>query len=374
MLNCLGLPVEFSGEVRLRYKVLPKCSLVRLKVPESVFELFPDFRVFLESSLSQQYVTLTRGDTLMAGGGVPLIVDATEPESAVCIIDSEVRLDLILVEKEQTRWKLGEPAMIKSQKRLWLEGQVKPGQVVELRANCDVDIFVSFWPLVDANMFRFDLTGTEISLTFEDLKARGFPEYLTVGMHGELDEVEISTRIVAADTNSQIQDTSQCINCKRMMPSQSMAVHAVQCEAKYRFCVSCKKALKIRIFDSHTHCPLCNVAYQTGEDEKHSSLWHSPLICICGESVTRASLADHMGAECKKKPEVCRFCKCPFPRGDSKNIYARDRFMGFNEHEASCGNRTEACSLCHKRERLKDMDFHMQAFHSQNSPPTSLDH
>ena len=375
--HCLGLKVGFSGEVRVRYKMLPKCTLVSLKVPVSVFEVFPDFRVFLESSFRQSYATLTTGDELLAGGVVPIVVASTQPDSAVCIIDSDVNLDLMLFDDvAERKWKIGETIRIKkaSQRRLWIEGKMTSSdqQLLRLEASSNADIFISFWPLTHANMFCFDLmeTGRTISISNEEWKARGYLEYIIVGVNpiGQDEELELCalTEVIEKKLSSESAESSvACHNCRRLVPVISFPIHLLKCESDFRYCPGCEKSIRKAVFDSHTHCDQCMRPVQKGSEDAHLAEWHSPLKCVCSETVTRATLAAHLESDCYCKPVICRFCSCPFPRGNMKNLDARDRIMGFNEHEASCGNRTEPCHICHKRERLKDMQFHMQAFHPQ---------
>lgn len=375
--HCLGLKGGFSGEVRVRYKVLPKCTSVSLKVPVSAFEVFPDFRVFLESSFRQQYATLTTGDELLAGGVVPMVVASTQPDSAVCIVDSDVNLDLVLVDDDAERkWKIGETIRINkaSQRRLWIEGRMNsPEQeVIRLEASSTADIFVSFWPQTHANMFCFDLmeTGRSICIPREEWKDRGYPEYITVGVNpiGQDEELELLalTEVIEKKHSSEFPESSvACHNCRRLVPVQSFPLHLLKCESDFRYCPGCERGIRKVVFESHSHCDQCMRPVGKGSEDAHQAEWHSPLKCVCSVTVTRATLAALLESECNCKPVICRFCSCPFPRGNIKNLDARDRIMGFNEHEASCGNRTEPCDICHKRERLKDMQFHMQAFHPQ---------
>ena len=363
VLHCLGLPQGFSGEVRLRYKVLPKCTSVSLRVPTSVFELFPDFRAFLEGSLREQYATLSTEDQLIAGGGVPIIVEKTEPESAVCIVDADITLELNLVDDGGEKWKVGETALVKGQRRLWMAGKInRADQAVRLEASADS--FVSFWPLLDANMLSFDkMFGKSegaIDITFEELKNKG--EYVTVGVCGE---AEVKSYVVSIENSKSKEECMQCENCNKLIPPQSFAIHTLQCRSLFRFCPDCDKPLEKSVYESHRHCLSCGRAYHSNEEEKHLADWHSDTKCMCGAIVTRASMETHLQTTCYCKPEICRFCQCPFPRGNLSSLDARDRIMGFNQHEAACGNRTDLCRLCHKRERLKDMHFHMQAFHPQ---------
>ena len=372
-------------EVRLRYKVLPKCTHMSLKVPESVYGLFPDFRSFLESSIRTQYATMTVGDKLIVGGQVPIFADSLQPESAVCVIDADVNLDLIVVDDEgsDSKWSVGSSMRFTVlngktvQKRL----TVGPIQIQRIRvsSNSRVDMFVSLPPLVEADLNSFDLMASfdesESSVSLEVdrsiLLRRGletWPQFIIIGVAcaSDISEVTVSAQpVLETAVESSSSDSVECSNCASLIPSRSRDLHFIHCQARYQLCSTCRKPVKRADMAQHTHCEVCNRAVGYDHLEKHREQWHEPLACLCGRKVTRDELPRHRRESCSNRLVLCRFCACWGPVGDLSRMDARDRMMGFvSEHEAACGNRTEVCPLCTRRERLKDMQFHNQAYHS----------
>lgn len=381
------LDVLPGASVRLRYKVLPKCTDVTLRVPLLSFSLFPDFKSFLESAFRSQYATLTVGDMLHAAGKVPLMVEKLEPEAAVCMIDTDVTLDLLVVEENEAtsaqtvpRWTLGSDITFSltdatGQARLWLNGGL--AGVIEISSSKPVDLFVSFPPQTEASESEFDLSSlgdvdqgssvTTLLLSPSDLRAHQSPAFVTVGIRRLTDgsSVSLSARLVVERTEATSSNTESqmCPNCEKPVGLSSFDLHRIRCEAQFRKCDVCSQIVRRVDFPHHNHCQDCNRLFR--DRESHSQLWHSPIDCLCGQTVTRATLQQHRSTDCPNKLLLCRFCGCFVPKGDTSQMDARDRIMGFtSEHEASCGNRTDVCVLCGRRERLKDMQFHNQAYHS----------
>lgn len=371
-------------EVRLRYKVLPKCTHMALQVPESVYGLFPDFRSFLESSIRTQYATMTVGDKLIVGGQVPIIADSLQPESAVCVIDADVELDLIVVDDEgsDAKWSVGSsitfpvPDGKTVQKRLTV-GPSRSQRII-ISSKSRVDIFVSIPPLVEADINSFDLmasfeeSDSSVSLEVDGsiLFLRGletWPQFIIIGVAGSCDVSEV-TVVAQHELESPVQSSSSdsvgCPNCLSLIPSMSLDLHLIHCQARFQLCSTCRKPVKRSDIAQHTHCEICNRAVAIDHLHEHRKQWHEPLACLCGREITRDDLPRHRRESCSNRLVLCRFCGCWVPVGDLARMDARDRIMGFvSEHEAACGNRTEICPLCSKRERLKDMQFHNQAYH-----------
>jgi hypothetical protein len=377
-LHCLGLKDEAGEMIRIRYKSLPRCTSLSIRVPQATYSLFPDFRSFTESALRSQYATMTTGDELLLGGTVPVIVNACEPDSAVCIVDADVSLDLILVETEMNsaleEWKLGEIGVVRNQRNVSLNTSIRASDGIRLYTRDKGDIFVSFPWTMEANQNSFDFFGpwddltntASVSISVLDLNQRGvssWPEFLLVGTSCPEDSTNIFSEVIRSSNVSQSSETTLCDICTILVPHASIELHRIHCESRFIFCDKCLKPVKRSLWNSHHHCGECNRPYT--EEDSHVELWHSPITCLCGKDVTRATLVSHRSTDCPHRLVNCRFCCCYFPVGNLANMDARDRFMGFvSEHEAACGNRTDQCAICHRRERLKDMEFHIKAFHS----------
>jgi hypothetical protein len=385
----IGLPLKvmtclqtnIGGKVRLRYKVLPKGTAVSLKVPLSMFAMFPDFRAFLESSLQRQYGTLTVGDTIPVG-----LVEKLEPEPAVCIIDADITVDLSIIDDTDKgqKWTVGSSRSVsgQSQSRLWIKS-LSGDKTLRITANTSkVDIFVSFPPLLEASESSFDLVelgettenSTEVLISHSDLILHQNPEFITVGVRSlssASEAILINTSVIDANpvildssSTSSPENTVICENCGKQIALSSITLHKLRCEASVKFCMECKKSVRLQDFSDHMHCTECGRSYQRTKENEHRLNWHSTIVCLCGKSVTRNTMRVHRSTSCTNRLVLCRWCGCYFPIGNLGSMDARDRIMGFtSEHEAACGNRTEPCLICNRRERLKDMQFHMQAYH-----------
>ena len=371
--GCLG--VDPGASVRLRYKALPKCSGVTLRVPISLFSLFPDFKAFLESSLHKQYTTLSLGDSVIVRGQVPLLVEQLEPDPAVCLIDTDVTLNLIVHETDgmTEKWTVGSSTHIpakESQRRLWLRGM----KSFEIETSQSVDLYVAFPPGTEASAFVFDkasfvdsdsVVGNRLVVSSDDLLKHQSPEFVTIGIAKHDDSIQVEARELSEVSESSV-PLSLCPYCKSRVAASSLEIHSLRCQSMFSRCQECDMLIRKVDFQYHAHCSTCKRVYRKSNEQKHNDEWHSQLRCLCGETVTRATLQEHRMTICPNRLLPCRFCGCSFPQGDMSRMDARDRFMGFvGEHEASCGNRTDTCTICGRRERLKDMGFHMQAYHPQ---------
>ena len=360
--RCIGL-WESSGQVRVRYKTLAKCTSVVLQVPASMYATFPDFRAFLESSLRTQYATLSTGDELLVGNDVPIVVGRTEPDPAVCIIDADVELDLAVIgEEDGDKWLVGSETTVQGQRRLYLPRQLRGGELLRLTRQTSGDVLVSFPPSVDADFDSFDsIADSQIDLNAHEFLSHQSPEFVTVGV-GPGQSAAVKAEIVSVNSGEASSSNSQqCDVCLRSIPVQSFELHRVRCRRLFRLCSECRRPFPQK--EPHVHCAECGMAY--ADVITHRERWHSQIACLCGAKVTRGTLQTHRERECPNRLLKCRFCQLWVPRGSVEQMDARDRFMGFqSEHEAACGNRTEVCPVCHRRERLKDMDFHREAYHS----------
>ena len=383
--GCVALPKKVFGclavdpgaSVRLRYKALPKCSGVTLRVPFSLFSLFPDFKAFLEASLHKQYTTLTLGDSVLVRGQVPLLVEKLEPDLAVCLIDTDVTLNLIVQENESDgsteKWTVSSSTAFKAQeseKRLWLRGT----KSFEIQTSQSVDIYVTFPPGTEASAFVFDeasfvdsdsVNGNRLVISSDHLLKHQSPEFITVGIASHSDSIQVEAREISEVSEPSV-PLSLCPYCKSQVAASSLEIHSLRCQSMFAKCDECDMMIRKSDFQDHAHCVTCKRVFRKSAEQKHNDEWHSQVQCLCGQTVTRATLQQHRMTSCPNRLIACRFCGCSFPQGDLSRMDARDRFMGFvSEHEASCGNRTDTCTICGRRERLKDMAFHIQAYHPE---------
>lgn len=341
----------------------------------SYFAIFPDFRAFLESNLRKQYTTLTVGDVISVG-----TITKLEPEPAVCIIDADVSLDLIVVEDSNPtdqKWKIGSSHQVESQSRLWITGFTQ-NKILRITSQASVDIYASFPPILEASSACFDKlflaeedgTNSMLEISYAEWQSHKSPEFITVGSRVSsaltADLVEIADRDIHQNevSRSSKEDFVPCGNCKRLVAPGSLELHVLRCEKAFKYCPECEKPIRREDMPNHSHCQECERPFDKTRTDEHNTLWHTTVRCLCGENILRSHLGAHRATTCTQKIILCRFCGLFNPVGDLRNLDARDRVMGFaSEHEAACGNRTERCEICERRERLKDMPFHHQAYH-----------
>jgi hypothetical protein len=364
--ECLKLDAS-STQLRLRYKQLPRCEEMRLRVPESLVLLFPDFRSLLEATLRGNYVSATVCDVLLIAGH-SLFIESLEPSEACCLIDADVRLDLQVIGEPVIgdRREVGSSSEVTdSPTRLYVPSPSSHCIVLESSS----DLFVSLPPRMDANLHSCDFMSlgddqVMLEISLGDIAPFGYeswPPFLTVGTRKR---AEVITRWKEDTTPPP--SISSCENCGKPVPVNSLELHTIRCLRDFQKCDICQVAYRRKDFASHCHCEVCGLVYQRGEYENHSAEWHASFACVCGIDVTKATLRRHRAEACVlSRRAVCRFCGLSFPVGNLAGMDARDRMMGFaSVHEAACGNRTDKCEICGKIERLKDMEFHQLAFHN----------
>ncbi|PKI54366.1 hypothetical protein CRG98_025252 [Punica granatum] len=174
----------------------------------------------------------------------------------------------------------------------------------------------------------------------------------------------------AASSSSSIEiemDTVECRNCKRYIPSRTIALHEAYCSRHNIVCqhAGCGIVLRIEEAKDHVHCEKCGQAFHRGEMEKHMKVFHEPLSCPCGVVLEKEQMVGHQASVCPLRLITCRFCGDMVQAGNSA-MDIRDKLRGLSEHESICGSRTAPCDSCGRSVMLKDMDIHQIAVHQKN--------
>lgn len=190
-------------------------------------------------------------------------------------------------------------------------------------------------------------------------------------------------------------DSTQCPNCKQIVPQRSFQLHSTFCE---RNNVSCPKGCgqiflrREGIPDTHWHCDECAnegllvFGNTLASHEFHISQIHTPAMCqscyhnsmenpregLQYEFSNKTALAFHKATVCPAKLHICRFCHLKTAQGIASPA---DMLEGYTGHESLCGSRTTNCDTCQKAVRFRDLASHMK-FHEikrlSNKPSSRL--
>eukprot|EP00049_Salpingoeca_infusionum_P006823 m.111696 g.111696 ORF g.111696 m.111696 type:complete len:637 (+) comp13455_c0_seq2:264-2174(+) len=156
-----------------------------------------------------------------------------------------------------------------------------------------------------------------------------------------------------------------CPHCKHSIPQESARRHIAFCGRHNTVCHTCDRVVPKACLETHWHCDICMdttiVCDTQAERDKHMVIWHEPLPCPrCNAQL--ANLKEHHEHEknlCPERTVVCRFCY-NHTRAGEPPLDHRDRLNGFTQHESECGSKTDECSICGKRIKLKQMEMHLQ--------------
>ncbi|XP_063368715.1 uncharacterized protein LOC134657092 [Cydia amplana] len=130
------------------------------------------------------------------------------------------------------------------------------------------------------------------------------------------------------------EDTKQCPNCKREIPSVNFTTHSVHCARNLR------------------NCPVCKEPVPVAQLQEHHDALHKEVPCKkCGESVCGTDLEDHIRDSCAQTIKPCRYCELELPR------------HALPPHETYCGARSEQCPECKEYVMIKYRQLHLDSNH-----------
>ncbi|KAH8170282.1 ubiquitin fusion degradation protein UFD1 domain-containing protein [Sarocladium implicatum] len=407
---------------------LSKGHYVRLRPLEAGYDV-DDWKALLERQLRNGYTTLTNGSTLSVQGlrndRFQFLVDKLTPdEPAVCVVDTDIEVDIEALDEEQARETLrrlverngtpsGHDTPAGGELSIWkpATGEVQLGSYVDytlpswdrsnpftvsltLVGGGDADaldlfvspkstrqraaprrnehVFGSFAPAID---------GVKSLLLDPSDTAMENAESLMISINGykpipdaQPRAIPFSVRIQpAADAVAQSSaasapsaDDTQCSNCLQWVPARSIMLHENFCLRNNIRCPQCDAVFKKGDpeFDNHWHCDLDSASGNSAESRrKHDDIFHTTRECS-GCSFTTNSIPDlarHRTTVCPAKLILCRFCHLEVPQeGDPFNPSPEVVLSGLTAHELADGARTTNCHLCQKIVRLRDMDMHMK--------------
>ncbi|KAG8364585.1 hypothetical protein BUALT_Bualt18G0012600 [Buddleja alternifolia] len=407
--NLFPAEAPHSATVEVRYIWLPKGTYAKLQSLEYGFSDIPNHKAVLETSL-RQHATLSQGDMLIVNHGVlkyHLRVLELKPSSSISVLETDIEVDNTgpePAEREKTKYVLKPLILGKPENGVVDEGNYKYYKftvdddtwskissknakiVVNLESmteDGDTDLYVSKRPLLfptqHQHLWSSHEMGSKALVIGSDDQNLGPCNY-SVAVYGFKGTTKYLLLVTTKDaeerrggsvTNSAKGTidayTVECRNCRRYVPSRTIALHEAYCSRHNFVCkhAGCGVVLRVEEVESHVHCEKCGQAFQQGEIEKHMKVFHEPLHCPCGVVLEKEQMVQHQSSNCPLRLITCRFCGDMVQAGTSA-ADARDRIRGLSEHESLCGSRTAPCDSCGRSVMLKDMDIHQIAVHQKN--------
>lgn len=132
----------------------------------------------------------------------------------------------------------------------------------------------------------------------------------------------------SASSTASLDGTSTCDNCKRSIPTVSIATHTAFCRRNNMICDMCEQVIRAT------------------DRQSHFEEVHKGVTCVCGEGMELRFLASHKQQECLHRLRACKFCKL------------KKKLVDLPEHEDYCGSRTEKCPKCQRFVSIKDLAPH----------------
>ncbi|ODQ79205.1 hypothetical protein BABINDRAFT_8789 [Babjeviella inositovora NRRL Y-12698] len=328
------LGAEAGSEVTLTLsseKSVPKGTRLVVKPLDADYPV-SNWKYFLESRLNNAYTTLTQGDVLVVGSGKQtrllegqlveeeyrLLVDTVEPALTVCIVDTDVSLEIVPLNDDNAQKMLD-----------------KGLEVSEIAIKLDEVV-----PITDSVKYQFDVS---------EYVASRPQEILQISIASELKEGP--GLVVSVDEfvspNTFIWSNMETKQIRIPLADSLLMNHRSVFITQYS--PSPEKALatfSVSIFPDT----------DTGSEE-------IPAGCQCNESFTEYfSLARHKAVECAEKLHECQFCRLLLPQGLAT---PQDKLQGLTHHESDCGNKTTDCYKCHQPIKQKDFASHLK-IHDMN--------
>ncbi|BFZ56213.1 hypothetical protein PYCC9005_003257 [Savitreella phatthalungensis] len=279
---------------------LPKGTDVALR-PLDKYDMAIDWKAQLEESF-RSYTALTKGQTVSLAG-TRFVVEKLSPADAVCIIDTDMELEMVDHHAEDRSIQVGQ--------------QTRGGVLVGYDRSKPIHLIV-----------RGETTGVSVG-TQTHFAARKV-KLLTM----EDPDLEIVVHGPGSVEASQ-DDLQECPTCG--LPVQALALHAARC--RWRADWTCAK------------CDEQGV----GSIEWHNQVKHVTIACTCGKMGDYVALLTHRASDCPDRLVICRFCKLRQRQGVQD---AADRLSGMSHHEAECGGRTSDCDICKRPVKLRNLEAH----------------
>ena len=409
---------ENDGEeiVTIHVDILPKGTYARLRPLESGYEA--DWKPLLERYLRATFTTLTKDEVLnVPGGGAEykFLVDRFTPDGdAICIVDTDLEVDIEALNEEQARETL--------QKKLNTSAEASSGGG-ELEVGKEYSGTLAQGSYVDFSLKEWDRS---LPLSFELASSDGCELLLSpltprqrerprINEHVFADAARNPRRVELQPTNAELDgaekilisiyfwrsedsdepaefssfdlrvsagfrmhesaleaapnlEDTRCKNCGSWVPKRTIVLHENFCLRNNILCPKCKNVFQKSSAEwrDHWHCPYDDCyGDSTLSHQKHDDLSHTPRYCLaCGyKTESTLQLARHRTSTCPAKVILCQFCHLLVPQQGSEDLDPKDPeviLSGLTPHELSDGSRTTECHMCSKIVRLRDMTVHLR--------------
>jgi len=343
-------------QITIHARQIPKGTFVKLRPLEAGYDP-DDWKALLEQHLRSNYTTLTRGEVLIVPGPAReefrFLIDSFKPESeAVCVVDTDLEVDIEALNEDQARETLAKIAQKIQKKQQGGEGssaggdldvfnaqqgQIAPGDYIdyqlpswprsqpldiELEAadtDDDVDILVSPFsarqrnrPRIDEHVFG-DFSGRSTknirlepsNVELEDAEA------LWISVHAFRDEDgqsslgprQFTLRVKVGDSQpsnpakapEQLHNPEDvcCKNCGQWVPQRTLMLHENFCLRNNILCPhGCGQVFQKRspAFEKHWHCPHDTFfGNSTTSQQKHNHLYHPSSPFVCSSCSTTST-------------------------------------------------------------------------------------
>ncbi|CAD0098391.1 unnamed protein product [Aureobasidium mustum] len=339
---------EDGAQVTIHARQLPKGTFVKLRPLEAGYDP-DDWKALLEQHLRSNYTTMTRGEVLVVPGSAReefrFLVDSFKPESdAVCVVDTDLEVDIEALNEEQARETLAKIAQKIQNKQNSGEGssaggdldvfnaqqgQIAPGDYIDYQLPSwprsqalkielegaepedDIDLLVSPFsarqrnrPRIDEHVFG-DFSGRptkKIRLESSNVELED-AEALWVTIHafrgddnqGPVVPRQFTLRVKVGDLHSSESNGApeqppnpedvRCKNCGQWVPQRTLMLHENFCLRNNVLCPQgCGQVFQKRspAYEKHWHCPH-DTFYGNGmtSQQKHNHLYHPSSPFAC---------------------------------------------------------------------------------------------
>lgn len=351
--------------IEVRYAWLPKGTYAKLQPDRIGFSDLPNHKAILETSL-RQHATLSQDDIFTVNYGeltYKLRVLELKPSTSVSVLETDIEVDIVSPDSGAKRTEqnvlnpltLGKPesGMVDTGNYVYYKfsvdndtfEKVSSGVArVEVRIEAetdggDTDLYVSRHPLIFPTQHQHEWSSYDIgskTLILGSTDKNFTVGNYSIGIYGfkgktkynvsasvENDSNRTVGQHAVSASSSMEMDTVECKNCKRHIPSRTIALHEAYCSRHNVVCqhAGCGVVLRVEEAQNHVHCDKCGQAFQQGEMEKHMKVFHEPIRCPCGIILEKEQMVSNT--------IPCPFSISAFTFSSTISFFSHAKFVAF---------------------------------------------